>query len=109
MYSADLNAVAVLPFEGAGLRVRYVAYTLYGIFEIRLDGQVVAVVDSYRPRAEMLTTDIFGLVQGKHTLEIINTRRHKSSSRSDTIALHDLCVIQGRSRSAARPTWPTWA
>src|SRR5258708_27661912 len=95
VYSADLNAVAVLPFEGAGLRVRYVAYTLYGIFEIRLDGQVVAVVDSYRPRAEMLTTDIFGLVQGKHTLEIINTGRKNPASGWYTIALDDVEIYQG--------------
>jgi hypothetical protein len=95
MYSADLNAVAVLPFEGAGLRVRYVAYTLYGIFEIRLDGQVVAVVDSYRPRAEILTTDIFGLAQGKHTLEIVNTGRKNPASGWYTIALDDVEIYQG--------------
>ena len=95
MYSGDWNAVAVLPFEGAGLRVRYVAYTLYGIFEIRLDGRLVAVVDGYRPRAEMLTTDVFGLVQGRHTLEIVNTGRKNPASGWYTIALDDVEIYQG--------------
>jgi hypothetical protein len=107
MYSADLNAVAVLPFEGAGLRVRYVAYTLYGIFEIRLDGQVVAVVDSYRPRAEMLTTDVFGLVQGKHTLEIINTGRKNAASGWYTIALDDVEIYQGLPPTSTPSPSPT--
>jgi hypothetical protein len=95
MYSGDPNAVAVLPFEGAGLRLRYVAYTLYGIFEIRLDGRVIAVVDSYRPRAQMLTTDVFGLVQGKHTLEIVNTGRRNPASGWYTIALDAVEIYQG--------------
>jgi hypothetical protein len=107
VYSTDRNAVAVLPFEGAGLRVRYVAYTLYGIFEIRLDGQVVAVVDSYRPRAQMLTTDVFGLAQGKHTLEIVNTGRKNPASGWYTIALDDVEIYQGLPPTATPSPSPT--
>lgn len=95
MYSADPNAVAVLPFEGAGLRVRYVAYSLYGIFEVRVDGRLIAVVDSYRPRAEIVTTDIFGLVQGKHTLEFVNSGRKNAASGGYIIALDDVEIYQG--------------
>jgi hypothetical protein len=107
MYSGDPNAVTVLPFEGAGLRVRYVAYTLYGIFEIRLDGQVVAVVDSYRPRAEILTTGIFGLVQGRHTLEIVNTGRKNPASGWYTIALDDVEIYQGLPPTSTATPSPT--
>jgi hypothetical protein len=95
MYSADANAVAILPFEGAGLRVRYVAFSLFGIFEIRIDGKMTTVVDSYRPRAEILTTDIFGLVQGRHTLEIVNTGRKNAASGGYTLALDSVEIYQG--------------
>ncbi len=107
MYSADPNAVAVLPFEGAGLRVRYVVYTLYGIFEIRLDGQVVAVVDSYRPRAEVLTTDVFGLVQGKHTLEVVNTGRKNPASGGYVIALDAVEIYRGLPPTSTPSPSPT--
>lgn len=95
MYSAEASAVTILPFEGAGLRLRYVAYSLFGIFEVRVDGRVVAVVDGYRPRAEILTTDIFGLTQGKHTLEIVNTGRKNAASGGYTIALDSVEIYRG--------------
>jgi hypothetical protein len=95
VYSADPNAVAILPFEGVGLRVRYVAFSLFGVFEIRIDGRLVAVVDSYRPRAEILTTDIFGLIQSRHTLEIVNTGRKNAASGGYTLALDSVEIYQG--------------
>jgi len=107
MYSADPTAVAVLPFDGAGIRVRYVTYALFGIFEVQIDGQVVAVMDSYQPRAEFMTTNVFGLVQGKHTLEIINTARKNVASGGNIIALDAVEVYQGPTPTATRSPSPS--
>jgi hypothetical protein len=94
-YSADPEARVTLTFTGAGVRVRYVAYTLYGIFQIRIDGQVVAEIDSYSPRAAFLVTDIFGLAQGQHTVEIANTGRKNPASASYMLALDNIEVYRG--------------
>ena len=94
-YTADTDARVVLPFEGAGLRVRYVSYSLYGIFEVRIDGRVAATVDSYSPHAAFQSTDIFGLTEGRHTVEIINTGRKNPSSAGYMLALDSIEVYRG--------------
>jgi hypothetical protein len=95
MYTADQTAMAVLPFDGAGIRIRYVAFPLFGVFEVHVDSQIIAVVDSYRARTAFMTTDVFGLTPGKHTLEIVNTGRKNATSGGYIIALDAVEVYQG--------------
>ncbi len=85
----------VLNFVGAGVRVRYVTYALYGIFEVRIDGRIAATLDGYSPRAAFLSTDIFGLTQGQHTVEIVNTGRKNPSSTGYLLALDSIEVYRG--------------
>jgi hypothetical protein len=99
-YSADPEARVRLPFVGAGVRVRYVAYSLYGIFEIHIDGHVAATIDSYSPRAAFLSTEIFGLTQGPHILEIVNTGRKHPSSTGYMVALDNVEVYRDLPPSA---------
>lgn len=94
-YSADPEARVTLTFIGAGLRVRYVAYALYGIFQIRIDGRVAAEIDSYSPRAAFLISDIFMLTHGQHTVEIVNTGRKNPSSTGYMVALDSIEVYRG--------------
>jgi hypothetical protein len=102
-YSADPEAQVKLTFTGAGLRVRYVAYRLYGIFQVRIDGQVVAEIDAYSPRAAFLVTGIFGLTQGQHEVEIANTGRKNPASGGYMLALDNVEVYRGLP-STATPT-----
>ena len=94
-YTSDTDARVILPFEGAGLRVRYVSYSVYGIFEVWIDGRVVATIDSYSPHAVFESTDIFGLTQGSHTVEIVNTGRKNLASAGYMLALDSVEVYQG--------------
>lgn len=94
-YSADREARLVFPFEGSGLRVRYVAYSLYGIFHLRIDGQLAAEIDSYSPYPAFLTTEVFGLTEGRHVLEILNTGRKNPASTGYLVALDSLEVYRG--------------
>jgi hypothetical protein len=106
-YSADPKAQAILTFTGAGLRVRYVAYTLYGIFQIRIDGHVVAEIDSYSPRAAFLVTDIFGLAQGQHAVEIANTGRKNPASAGYMLALDNVEIYRGLPSTLSPTGTPT--
>lgn len=99
-YSADPEAWVRIPFVGAGVRVRYVAYSLYGIFEIHIDGRIAATIDSYNPRAAFLSTEIYGLTEGDHTLEIVNTGRKNPNSTGNMIALDSVEVYRGLPSSA---------
>src|SRR5258708_3585974 len=73
-YSTDEKAGLSLHFLGAGVRLRYVMYYTYGVFQVRLDDRVVATIDTYLPKlpqggGNFVTTDVFGLANGWHTLE----------------------------------------
>ncbi|CAG0936827.1 hypothetical protein TFLX_05721 [Thermoflexales bacterium] len=94
-YSADREARLRFPFEGSGLRVRYVAYGLYGIFQIRIDGHLAAEIDAFSPYPAFLTTEVFGLTEGKHRVEILNTGRKNPASTGYLVAVDSLEVYRG--------------
>lgn len=100
-YAADREARLIFPFEGSGIQVRYVAYSLYGIFHIRLDGRLAAEIDAYSPYPAFLTTEVFGLTEGKHVLEIVNTGRKNPASTGYLLALDSLEVYRGLSPTVA--------
>src|SRR5258708_1621014 len=92
LYSDDDNARLTLRFLGAAVRVRYVAYYSYGVFQVILDEQVVATIDSYYAkqsdeRGNFLSTDVFGLAHGWHTLQIVRMGRKNPDSKGALIAL----------------------
>jgi hypothetical protein len=93
-YATDLDARVALPFTGAGLRIRYVAYSLYGIFEIRIDGQFAAEIDSYSSHPSFLVSPIFRLTQGQHLVEIVNTGRKNPASTGYLVGLDSIEVYR---------------
>jgi hypothetical protein len=105
-YSADLEARVSLTFTGAGLRVRYVAYALYGIFQIHIDGHVAAEIDSYSPRAAFPVSGVFRLTYGQHTVEIVNTGRKNPASTGYLVALDSIEVYRGLPPTAAPTLTP---
>ncbi|MBE2196060.1 MAG: hypothetical protein IAE83_17940 [Anaerolinea sp.] len=94
-YSADRESRLFFAFEGSGLRVRYVAYALYGIFQIYVDGHLAAEIDSFSPYPAFLTTEVFGLTEGKHRVEILNTGRKNPASTGYLVAVDSLEVYRG--------------
>jgi hypothetical protein len=113
MYTDEDNAALSLRFLGAAVRVRYVAYYSYGVFQIRLDGQVVATIDSYYPKqndgkGNFLTTAVFGLAHGWHTLEVSRMGRKNPASAGTMIAIDSLDVyFNGLAPTATGTAGPT--
>lgn len=98
-YTDDENATLMLKFVGAGLRIKYVAFHSYGVFQLRIDGRVVATIDSYHPkrtdgRGNFLTTEVFGLANGWHVAEIVRTGRKHPDSAGTIIAVDGLDVYK---------------
>ena len=88
------GAGLTLRFVGDAARVRYVRLSSYGVFEVRIDGRVVTTVDAYLSKAaingDFVTTDVFGLVHGWHTLEILRLDRRNPASTGGFVAIDKL-------------------
>jgi len=98
LYSDANGARLSLRFEGAAARVRYARFYAYGVFEVRVDGQTVTTVDSYLPKTspngDFVTTDVFGLANGWHTLDIVRLDRRNPDSSGGYIAIDGIDVYQ---------------
>lgn len=84
-YSTDLDSAMKLHFLGAGLRIRYIAASNCGVFEIRVDGKLVRTVDAYYSAqldklGAFLSTEVWGLYDGWHDLEILVTDKKNPDS-----------------------------
>jgi hypothetical protein len=98
-----------LYFLGGGLRVRYVASSISGVFEIRVDGRLLRTVDSYYPKSQdrlgaFLTTEIWGLYNGWHTLEIVSTDRKNFESGGTVNAIDAIDVYRVGGLPTSLPT-----
>ncbi len=111
LYSDDDGASMSLHFLGAAVRVRYVAYYAYGVFQVRIDGQVVATIDSYYPKSSdgygnFLSTEIFALAYGWHTLDVERLGRQNPASAGEMIALDSVDVYFDGPEPTLTPTLP---
>ncbi len=106
-YSSESDARASLSFDGAAFRVRYVASASGGIFAVRVDGQIVTQIDSYRAQPEFLVSEIFALSPGQHTLDILNTGRKNPVSRGNVIALDNVEVYRAPTSTPTQTFTPT--
>jgi len=74
MYSNDPNAVAKAIFEGTSIRWQGRKYGDAGKAEVSIDGQVVAVIDQYKPESdqqfEPFEWKYEGLTPGSHVISI---------------------------------------
>jgi hypothetical protein len=108
-YSDDPTARLSFRFLGAGLRLKYVAFYTFGIFEVRIDGKVVATIDAYYPEqrdryGNFLSTDVFKLAHGWHLLEVITLHRQNPVSHGTTIAMDGIEVYQYGFEPTETPT-----
>lgn len=69
------DASAELAFEGCGVRLYLDRGNLACIFEVYIDGELVATVDAYNPTAlsRSLMFETYGLPYGTHTIKVVNT------------------------------------
>lgn len=88
------GSVAQFTFTGEGLRIRYIAARNMGSFQVIVDGVVLDTVDAYAPEIASLTTRIYSLERGQHTLELRSAGRN-NQSEGYVVALDAIQVFLG--------------
>src|SRR5690606_16181446 len=90
-------------------RLHYLLFRSFGFFEIYVDDQLIATIDSYSAESELLTTAEYLLAPGQHTIRIQNTGRSNDLSAGTIIALDAIDVrgtLLAPPGSSAPPTEP---
>ena len=90
----DMRGYARFPFDGIGLRVRYVAARNMGMFTLIVDGQVLDTIDAYAPERTFPTTRIYTLPSGSHLLQIQPTGRKNPQSEGYVVGLDAIQVYR---------------
>ena len=101
--SEDTTSYVTFPFEGEGLRVRYVAAPNMGIFEIVVDGEVIDTVDAYAEDRHFPGTAVYFVGPGTHTLTLRATGRKNDASAAYTTALDAVQVFRGSAETLIIP------
>jgi hypothetical protein len=87
LYSQDEDAALEMDFEGQKLRLHYLYFWDFGIFDVYVDDELLASIDAFKPESLVASTDIFYLEPGKHTLRIESSGAANPDSQGLTIAL----------------------
>ncbi|MHB8625971.1 MAG: hypothetical protein ACYDBJ_21240 [Aggregatilineales bacterium] len=108
LYSDAEGAALTVRFLGAAVRVRYARLSSYGVFEVRLDGQVVTTVDAFLPKTatngDFVTTEVFNVPNGWHTLEIARLDRRNPDSTGGFVAIDGIDAYQNGPAPTLVPT-----
>ena len=78
--SENTTSYVTFPFEGEGLRIRYVAARNMGLFDVIVDGQVIDTVDAYADELRFPGTRVYFVGPGTHTLMIRSSGQKNSAS-----------------------------
>jgi len=97
------NARAQFPFEGEGLRIRYVAAPNMGVFEIFVDGVHVAVIDAYAEALHYPGTDVFFVGSGAHALDLRCTGDKNPRSEGITCGLDAIQIYRADATTLILP------
>jgi hypothetical protein len=105
------SAYVTVPFEGEGLRVRYVAARNMGVFEIIVDGRRIDTVNANADQLRFSGTRVYTLDPGPHTLTLRPTgsgvfgldavQVYRSDARTLIVAPADTPTLEPSSQTAA--------
>ena len=93
-FTEDTIASVSFTFTGEAVRVRYVGFTNGGVWNVRLDGLIVDVIDAYAPVATFTGTQVYTVEAGDHTLELQNTANTNPASSGHMLALDAVQVYR---------------
>lgn len=85
----------IFPFEGEGLRIRYVAGINMGVFEVVVDGQVIDIVDAYASELRFVGTRVYFVGSGEHRLLIRPIGERNRLSEDTVVGLDAIQVFRG--------------
>lgn len=94
---------ATFAFEGEGLRLRYVAATNMGIFEIVVDGSVIDTIDAYGDTLSFPGTRVYFVGRGSHLLQIRATGRKNDRSEGTVVGLDAIQIYRGDANTVIIP------
>ena len=98
----DINGRATFPFEGEGLRVRYVAARNMGMFNLIVDGIVLDTIDAYAPTLLYPGTRVYFVGAGQHLLEIRPAGKN-AASEGYVVGLDAIQVFRGDANTLILP------
>lgn len=101
--SENLQSYASFAFEGEGLRIRYVAATNMGQFQVVVDGVILDTVDAYAPELSFLGTKVYFVAKGTHTLELRNAQQKHPASLGYVLTLDAVQVFRGSENTLILP------
>jgi hypothetical protein len=90
-------------FEGAALRVRYVAAQNMGLFEVVVDGAVLETIDAYADELAFPTTDVYFVGEGTHRLELRAVGRKNDASEGYVVGLDTIHIWRGDANTLILP------
>lgn len=94
---------ASFTFEGAALRVRYVAAQNMGMFEVVVDGVVLETIDAYADELAFPTTGVYFVGEGIHRLEIRAVGQKNNASEGYVVGLDAIHVWRGDANTLIVP------
>lgn len=94
------------PFEGEGLRIRYVAAPNMGLFSLWVDGVRIALIDAYAESLHFPGTEVFFVGSGSHRLELRPTGEKNPRSEGFTVGLDAVQVYRAGANTVILPPLP---
>ncbi|MFQ3647604.1 MAG: hypothetical protein SNJ54_15465 [Anaerolineae bacterium] len=101
--SENLQSDVTFPFEGEGLRIRYVAAQNMGMFDVIVDGVVIDTVDAYAPELRFPGTRVYFVGPGAHTLTLRSAQRKNNASEGYVVGLDAIQVFRGTANTLIVP------
>jgi hypothetical protein len=101
--SEDVTSYVTFPFEGEGLRIRYVAARNMGLFDVVVDGAVIDTVDAYAPELRFPGTRVYFVGPGAHVLALRSAGRKNNASEGYMVALDAIQVFRGSANTLIIP------
>lgn len=87
------NTMMKFTFYGDRFTVKYATSTIYGIFDIYVDGVLVQTIDGYAPTfIDQVTTEITGLSLDYHTVEFKETNTKNASATIKDVMIEGLRI-----------------
>ncbi|MBZ0299390.1 MAG: hypothetical protein K8J31_06610 [Anaerolineae bacterium] len=101
--SENTQSTVTFPFEGEGLRIRYVAARNMGLFDVFVDGVVIDTVDAYAPELRFPGTQVYFVGPGAHTLTLRSAGRKNNASEGYVVGLDAIQVFRGTANTLILP------
>jgi hypothetical protein len=101
--SEDTTSDVTFPFDGEGLRIRYVAARNMGLFDVIVDGVVIDTLDAFAPELRFPGTQVYFVGPGAHTLTLRSAGRKNNASDGYVVGLDAIQVFRGTANTLILP------